>query len=98
MKAHQKYSLPLERFRKIPRHPSQAMLGADGHSQVTFRSRGHEVQANLTGLRKLTARCHDAASDFISQFSNFYAELALKKPTGSEFEMLLQTVLNSSLR
>jgi hypothetical protein len=74
------------------------LLGAGGNGQIVFRSRGHDVQGDLPGLRNLTARCHDAGSDFIAQFSNFYAALVRKKSNDANFEALVQTVLVTSSR
>lgn len=74
------------------------LSGAAGKGQPAFRSRGHAVPANLLALRDLTARCHDAASEFISQFSSFYAELVRKKSTGSRFDVLMPTVLETALQ
>ena len=72
------------------------LLSTDKHAQIVFHGRSGDVQATLSGLRSLTKRCHEAASELTSQFSTFYTELVGKKSIDASVEAAVQHMLASS--
>jgi hypothetical protein len=73
------------------------LLSTDKNAQVVFHGRNRDVQATLGGLRILTKRCHEAASELTSQFSTFYTELVGKKSINASVEAAALQMLATSL-
>ena len=74
------------------------LLSTDKNAQVVFHGRSGDVQATLGGLRDLTKRCHEAASELTRKFSIFYTELVGKKSINASLEAAAQQMLANSLR
>lgn len=73
------------------------LLSLDKNAQIVFHGRVSDVQATLSGLRSLTKRCYEAASELTSQFSTFYTEVVGKKSINTSLEAAIQGMLPTSL-